>query len=364
MKVLQVINSLSAGGAEVFVTQLAVALSEICDVEVFTFYGVLDKKGESLRELLLNKNIPLLHPKYLNKGTIKKLMCPLQLRKKINEIKPDIVHVHLDQCELYTYGASFLPGYHPKFVRTIHNIERSQKVPKLLWRWIDDFFDYNIHCSVTSSPTYKYFGKTQNYSAIDNGIILPSIDSNTYKFKIQPETILLLNIGSFTKRFNVLTKGQDVLIEALPGLQDLPLKIVFLGDGEEKEKLTRRAKELGVFDMTEFAGQVTDPYPYITSADAMIMPSRFEGLPIATIEAVCSGLPLIASDIPAFNAFGSDSTIFFASESISALQNEIRHFFNNIGKLKRNASINTENYRKRFDIRRVAEKYNEIYFMI
>lgn len=361
MKILQVVNSLSAGGAEVFVTQLSVALSKICDVEVFTFYGVLDKKGEALRELLLTNNIPFSQPEHVNKGTLKKIMCPFQLQNKINETKPDVVHVHLDQCELFAYLASFLPGHKAKHIRTIHNIKRSKRVPKVLWRSIDDFFNYSIHCSTASSSNYEYLGKLDSYLSIDNGILLPNICSQQDSSKYPSDTIRLLNIGSFSKRFNVLQKGQDILIEALPGLRDLPLQVVFVGDGEEKEILTRRADELEVLSMTEFAGQVTDPYLYIKSVDALIMPSRFEGLPISTIEAVCSGLPLIASDIPAFNSFNSDSTIYFCSESISAIQGAIRHFINNLTMFKNQASINADYYRTRFDIRNVAEKYYDIF---
>ncbi len=367
MKVLQVINSLSAGGAEVFVTQLSIALKQFCDVEVFTFYGVLDEKGKVLRKQLDDNRIKLSIPSFTKKGLKKKLLCPFQIHKKISEYKPDIVHVHLDQCEFYLFQSELFRKNKAKYIRTIHNIKRSERVPKDFWKSIDNFFDFNVHCSSAASEHYKYMGKIDKYKSINNGILIP--DTGNYysikrELKILENEVVFINIGSFSKRLGSFQKGQDLLIEAIAGLPDLKIKIVFVGDGDERERLESVAREGGFQDKLLFVGKVTDPYKYILSSDIMIMPSRFEGLPISVIEAVCAGLPLVSSDIPSLLEFNLNSTIYFKTESVESLQNAIIEAINNIDRLQVSAKMNSLIYQERFNINKVAKEYFDLFSSI
>ncbi|MGU3409090.1 glycosyltransferase [Microbacterium sp. M1A1_1b] len=94
-------------------------------------------------------------------------------------------------------------------------------------------------------------------------------------------------------------KNLDVLVRALPLLPaELHATITIVGDGEMIPKLTALAKELGVEDRVRFLGFVSDEVKYraLTDAAVFAMPSTAELQSISSLEAMASGLPVVAAD--------------------------------------------------------------------
>jgi glycosyltransferase involved in cell wall biosynthesis len=92
-------------------------------------------------------------------------------------------------------------------------------------------------------------------------------------------------------------KAYDVLIRAHGRLVgELPHRVLLLNDGPERAGLEALAVDLGVRDTVEFAGAVRAPLPSVADAAAFCLPSRHEGLPLALLEAICLGVPCIATD--------------------------------------------------------------------
>jgi glycosyltransferase involved in cell wall biosynthesis len=90
-------------------------------------------------------------------------------------------------------------------------------------------------------------------------------------------------------------KGFDILIRALPRLPDA--RVVFVGDGAERHALESLAAEVGVAERVDFAGWSKGPQEYLRSFDVFAFPSRFEGFPLAVLEAMLAELPVVASDV-------------------------------------------------------------------
>jgi glycosyltransferase involved in cell wall biosynthesis len=90
-------------------------------------------------------------------------------------------------------------------------------------------------------------------------------------------------------------KGFDVLIRALPGLPQA--QVVFVGDGAERGDLARLAAEAGVAERVHWVGWSEEPHAYLASFDVFALPSRFEGFPLAVVEAMLARLPVVASDV-------------------------------------------------------------------
>ncbi len=97
----------------------------------------------------------------------------------------------------------------------------------------------------------------------------------------------------------VALKRVDRLVEAVARLvaegRDVRLDVV--GDGPERERLEALARRLGVASRCEFTGMLADPLPRMASLDALVLPSEFEGLPNAVIEALALGVPVVASAV-------------------------------------------------------------------
>ena len=104
--------------------------------------------------------------------------------------------------------------------------------------------------------------------------------------------------GFITVARLVPQKGLDVLINALPRLSgaaaDWP--VTLLGDGPERETLQQQAQDLGVSNRLRCLGFRPDPDQFLAEAAVFVLPSRFEGMPNALLEAMAAGLAVIVTD--------------------------------------------------------------------
>jgi glycosyltransferase involved in cell wall biosynthesis len=101
----------------------------------------------------------------------------------------------------------------------------------------------------------------------------------------------------------ILRKGLQFLIDAIPDIFDhatYPFIIKVVGDGPDKEKLLQQIERLGVGENFRFCGYVDhEKLPeYYLDADIFILPSLAEGMPNVVLEAMGSGLPIIATNVP------------------------------------------------------------------
>jgi glycosyltransferase involved in cell wall biosynthesis len=103
----------------------------------------------------------------------------------------------------------------------------------------------------------------------------------------------LLYVGRLSAQKNVAR-----LLDAMVLLRE-PVRLRIVGDGELREKLEARAAELGLKDV-EFSGGLLgeDLVRAYTDADAFVLPSDKEGMPLVALEAMAAALPVIATDVP------------------------------------------------------------------
>ena len=94
-------------------------------------------------------------------------------------------------------------------------------------------------------------------------------------------------------------KGHYAMLQMMPGiLQRCPDAVLLMvGDGPERNAYEALARELGVENRVMFLGQRRDVPEILRAADLFVMPSESEGLPIAAIEALASGTPIIGFDV-------------------------------------------------------------------
>ncbi|GAA2956375.1 hypothetical protein FC48_GL001419 [Ligilactobacillus murinus DSM 20452 = NBRC 14221] len=132
---------------------------------------------------------------------------------------------------------------------------------------------------------------------IPNGIKLEQYARNKIirekirrKYSLDSDDILIGNVGRLTKQ-----KNQEYLIELLEKL-DEKFKLIIIGDGKLRNTLISSAKRRKVLERIIFTGAVQNVNDYLQAVDIFVMPSLFEGLPIAGIEAQAMGIPVLVSD--------------------------------------------------------------------
>jgi len=97
----------------------------------------------------------------------------------------------------------------------------------------------------------------------------------------------------------VYSKAHEILIAAMPAvLERFPdAKVGICGDGALRPKLEEQIQSLGLSDSVKLFGHSDDVEKFLASADVFVMPSLWEGLPIALLEAMSAGLPTIATKV-------------------------------------------------------------------
>ena len=94
-------------------------------------------------------------------------------------------------------------------------------------------------------------------------------------------------------------KGHRFLLEAAAHLKGQGQRLIWriAGDGSQKERLQRLAESLGLREEVVFLGFVSDVPAFLSSIDIFVLPSLFEGLGVAVLEAMAAAKPVVATDV-------------------------------------------------------------------
>lgn len=135
-------------------------------------------------------------------------------------------------------------------------------------------------------------------------IIKNGVDLNTFcideekrkeyrqKLGYSDTDLVIGHVGRFTDE-----KNHCFILELFAELRTISKKhrLILIGDGELREEIQKQAEELAIRDSITFTGNVNNVSDYMQAMDLFILPSKFEGLGIAGIEAQACGLPVITS---------------------------------------------------------------------
>jgi glycosyltransferase involved in cell wall biosynthesis len=133
------------------------------------------------------------------------------------------------------------------------------------------------------------------YSQVEIGMIPNGVD--IHQFKLTEHTWQpphMVTVGRLVHQ-----KGLDLLFEALSGINQHPWKLTIVGAGPRRQILGEMVKKMGIAANVNFVGWKDNEElpPYYQAASIFVLPSRNEGMPNAMLEAMASGLPVVASDI-------------------------------------------------------------------
>lgn len=109
-----------------------------------------------------------------------------------------------------------------------------------------------------------------------------------------PSAPVILGVGELGYR-----KDFETLIRAFARLRARrPCRLIILGRGRRRERLESLARELGVDDDLDLPGFESNPYAFMARADLFVLSSRWEGMPVALVEALACRTPVVSTDCP------------------------------------------------------------------
>lgn len=146
---------------------------------------------------------------------------------------------------------------------------------------------------------------------------------------LEQTTKILLSVGELNDN-----KNQETSLRAFAAIKDEMLHYVLCGRGKNLETLKGLATKLGVSERTHFLGYRKDVVDICFQSNVFIMPSKREGLPIASLEAMYCGLPLITSNIRGLVDVMSDGVSGYMHP-----YNDVEGFSGSIQKLKNDRAL-------------------------
>jgi glycosyltransferase involved in cell wall biosynthesis len=162
-------------------------------------------------------------------------------------------------------------------------------------------------------------------------------------------------------------KAVDDLLKAVAGLVEKPIglgvELTLVGDGPERSALEDLAKELDLEAHVHFEGQLDDVKQHLRQYDVLVLPSRAEGLSNTLLEAMSTGLPVIASDIPANLALVKHSVngMLYPMGDHHALQDVLELILEHDELRERLGQEGRRTVESAFSIDHVAAQYEAVY---
>jgi glycosyltransferase involved in cell wall biosynthesis len=156
-------------------------------------------------------------------------------------------------------------------------------------------------------------------------------------------------------------KGFDVLVRAVARLPGTHL--VLVGDGPERASLEHLADRLGVADRVSVTGWVETVSGWLSIVDVLAMPSRFEGLPLALLEAMLAERPVVGTDVGSIGdalRHGETGLVVPVDDEL-ALTDALGRLREDPGLRRRLGRAGAELARDRFTVGAMARAYEEVY---
>jgi glycosyltransferase involved in cell wall biosynthesis len=236
------------------------------------------------------------------------------IRQLLYSQKFDIIHTHGGTAGFWGRLVAASLKKRPVTIHTYHglhylNISQvaakaiAQKLKRAIFQKIDQFllnYTDQIICVCRSDYEKAIAAKVATpckTSIVYNGIEIDQfskpLDQQIARkiFDIVPTEFVFGNVGRLHEQ-----KGHKYLLEAFAKVSDRA-RLLIVGDGDLREELVALAEKLQISDRIIFLGARSDVREFLSAIDVFVMPSLWEGQPIALLEALAIGKPCIATSV-------------------------------------------------------------------
>ncbi|MFC9329948.1 glycosyltransferase [Kitasatospora sp. NPDC057015] len=226
-----------------------------------------------------------------------------RLRRIVRAAAPDVLHLHSAKAglagRLAVRGA--LPTVFQPHAWSFAAVEGPVAAATLRWeRYAARWADRVLCVSEQERRDGEAAGVRAGWAVVPNGVDVRHYApaerrAARMSLGLDLEAPLAVCVGRLCRQ-----KGQDVLLGAWPQvLRRVPAaRLALVGGGPDEAALAAAVRELADPSGVRMTGDVPDPRPWLAAADLVVLPSRWEGMALAPLEAMAAGRPVLLADVP------------------------------------------------------------------
>lgn len=353
MKIIQIMPEFGLAGAEIMCENLTYELKNMGhDVIVISMYDYHSAITDRLEE---NK-IKVI---YLNKKSGLDLSMITKMISVFRNEKPEVIHTHRYVMQ-YAIPAAIITGIKHR-VHTVHNVAKMEnsKPARVLNSFFFRFANVTpvaLSNEIQKTIVEEYKLEKTSIPVVLNGINLSKcIKKQSYELQ---DEIRILHIGRFSNQ-----KNHKGLIEAFILIHEqFPnARLELIGDGENRDKILGQIKKNKLEQSIRILGQQNNVFDYLNNADIFVLPSNYEGIPMTLIEAMATGLPIVATNV------GGIPDMLMNAEDAFVVNNNVTELAEAVEKLLQDKNLrikfgtNAKIKSVKFSARVMAERYLKIY---
>jgi len=276
----------------------------------------LAQRGADVRLVLskakgeLMKDLPLENVRMVDLNCRRVLTSVFPLAGYLRREQPAVMLSALDHANLAAIFARKIARVSTRLVVSVRTtvtkatadstLLRARLFP-LAMRWFYDDADAVIAVSEGTANDLLRFCplSPDKVHVIYNPVITPHLfkkaeEPALHRWFTNSAVPVILGVGRLTR-----AKDFSTLIRAFSFVRKkIDARLLILGEGEERPKLESLCSILNLKNDVDLPGYVSNPYPYMRSAAAFVLSSRWEGLPSVLVEALALGTPVVATDCP------------------------------------------------------------------
>lgn len=384
IKILYIVTNSDLGGISKLLLETIKYLLDY--VEPYYIMSTPGYFSEELEKLGIKKEhiyfVPMTNNIFDIKQHISSIIGTLKI---IKEIKPDLIHCHATTASMVSAVCTRITGI--PVLYSVNGWPFTDGITK--WKQVFyKIFDILICSSFKKINTESIYDKNQGItlmpwlkdriSAIPNGI--SDIPDEYKKGYIIPSHLREMegvlseqsNLRNSSERLNELKivmvsrfcpqKDPYTLIQAVGELNEegYNVKLDLYGYGAELEQVLTEIKKYNTKNI-KYCGLITDAIPILKNYDIYSLISNWEGQPVAIIEALAVGLPVIISNICGNSELIQNNGYLIPRKDLQTLKNKIKFYFNNREKLVEEGLNSRKLYEHEFEASVMSKRFFKLY---
>ena len=357
IKIVYVIPWLKLGGAERFLLNLLKKIDkDKFEVSLVCLHKVED--NSQYRGQLIDWGVKFFDFNKKNKWDFSPLF---KLIKLLRQERPDIIHTQLFLGDFFGRLAAKLLGI-KVVVGGERNLNISEGFIKQVLKILTAFITTK-HVAITEAVKYfvikKEGAKKEKVVVIPTGVDLEKFQEGAQARDYARVKIIIGSMGRLMEQ-----KGHRNLIVAMSLIEGTDIECRIAGEGEKREEYEKLIKDLHIEKKVKLLGWQADARNFYESIDIFVMPSNWEGLGTAVLEAGATGLPVVASRVDGIKEVieNRNNGLLFSKGNYKELARKLALLIDNPSgreRLGTNLKITVED---KYDINKIVKEYEKLYY--